>query len=112
LVSSFAAIAPPLADLAREALRLEDALGAPQDIEFAVHHDQLFLVQARPITTVADDTTTDDGFDFSCGLDTTYTTAGVSEMLPGVLPPLLWGVDSWLVENGFRALFELLGGDA
>ena len=32
--------------------------GAPQDIEFAVHHDELFLVQARPITTAGDDTTT------------------------------------------------------
>jgi pyruvate,water dikinase len=112
LVASFATIAPPLADLAREALRLEVALGGPQDIEFAVHHDELYLVQARPITTVADESTTDDGFDFSCGSATTYTTAGVAEMLPGVLPPLLWGVDSWLVENGFRALFEMLGGGA
>ena len=77
-----------------------------------MHHDELFLVQARPITTVTDDTRTDDGFDFSCGIETTYTTAGVTEMLPGVLPPLLWGVDSWLVENGFRALFEMLGGGA
>ena len=110
LETRFAAIAAPLADLAREALRLEEALGGPQDIEFAVHHDQLFLVQARPITTETDDTDRNDGFDFSCGVDTTYTTAGVTEMLPGVLPPLLWGVDSWLVENGFRALFEMLGG--
>src|SRR6185369_13344632 len=80
LVTSFAAIAPPLADLAREALRLEAALGGPQDIEFAVHHDELFLVQARPITTTGDDTSADDGFDFSCGDDTTYTTAGLGEM--------------------------------
>ena len=113
IVASFAAIAAPLADLAREAIRLEDALGVPQDIEFAVHHDQLFLVQARPITTSNDDSANrDDGFDFSCGIETTYTTAGVTEMLPGVLPPLLWGVDSWLVENGFRSLFEMLGGGA
>ena len=35
MVASFAAIAPPLAGLAREALRLEEALGGPQDIEFA-----------------------------------------------------------------------------
>ena len=112
LETRFAAIAAPLADLAREALRLEEALGEPQDIEFAVHHDQLFLVQARPITTETDDTDRNDGFDFSCGVDTTYTTAGVTEMLPGVLPPLLWGVDSWLVENGFRSLFQMLGGSA
>lgn len=108
----FATIATPLGDLAREALRLEDALGAPQDIEFALEDDELFLVQARPITTEATGATHDDGFDFSCGLDTTYTTAGIAEMLPGVVPPLLWSIDSWLIENGFRALFDMLGGDA
>lgn len=112
LPGAFAAITPALGDLATEALRLEDALGSPQDIEFAVDHDELYLVQARPITAFAQDATTDDGFDFSCGTATTYTTAGIAEMLPGVVPPLLWGIDSWLVENGFRALFGILGGGA
>ena len=112
LVDEFRAISPPLADLASEALRLEAVLEAPQDIEFAVHDSDLYLVQARPITTVADQSRTDDGFDFSCGDNTTYTTAGIAEMLPGVVAPLSWGVNSWLVENGFRHLFDLLGGGA
>ncbi|MFQ5556653.1 MAG: PEP/pyruvate-binding domain-containing protein, partial [Acidimicrobiales bacterium] len=111
-VEDFAAILPPLADLAREAMRLEVELGSPQDIEFAVHHGEIHLLQARPITTTTDGPRTDDGFDFSCGSDTTYTTAGIAEMLPGVIPPLAWGVNSWLVENGFRYLFDLLGGGA
>ena len=42
----------------------------------------LYLVQARPITTTTDDSRTDDGFDFSCGDNTTYTTAGIAEMHP------------------------------
>lgn len=112
MIEDFGAISPPLADLAREGLRLEGAFGAPQDIEFAVDRDELYIVQARPITTAVDDSRTDDGFDFSCGDDTTYTTAGIAEMLPGVVPPLSWGVNSWLVENGFRYLFDLLGGGA
>jgi len=112
LVAEFGAISPPLADLASEALRLEELLEAPQDIEFAVHDDDLYLVQARPITTAVDESRTDDGFDFSCGPNTTYTTAGIAEMLPGVVSPLSWGVNSWLVENGFRHLFDLLGGGA
>jgi phosphohistidine swiveling domain-containing protein len=112
IVDAFAAISAPLADLAREAVRLEEALGGPQDIEFAVHDDELYLVQARPITTTVDEVRTDDGFDFSCGHETTYTTAGIAEMLPGVLLPLSWGINSWLVENGFRYLFDLLGGGA
>lgn len=110
--ATFAAIDPALETLATEALRLEEALGAPQDIEFAVQHGELFLVQARPITTTGATDTRDDGFDFSCGLDTTYTTAGIAEMLPGVVPPLLWSIDSWLIENGFRDLFDTLGGGA
>lgn len=112
MVEEFAAISPPLRDLATEALRLEEALGAPQDIEFAVHDGDLYLVQARPITTVVDASRTDDGFDFSCGDATTYTTAGIAETMPGVLSPLSWGINSWLLENGFRNLFDLLGGGA
>lgn len=112
IVEAFGAISAPLADLAREAMRLERELGSPQDIEFAVHGGELFLVQARPITTTVGDVRSDDGFDFSCGNDKTYTTAGIAEMLPGVLGPLSWGVNSWLVENGFRYLFDLLGGGA
>lgn len=112
MIEEFAAISPPLADLATEALRLEEALGTPQDIEFAVHDGQLYLVQARPITTVVDASRTDDGFDFSCGDQTTYTTAGIAETMPGVLTPLSWGINSWLLENGFRNLFDLLGGGA
>ena len=110
--AEFAAISPPLAHLATEAMRLEKALDAPQDIEFAVHDGELYLVQARPITTTANESRTDDGFDFSCGDNTTYTTAGIAEMLPGVLSPLSWGINSWLLENGFRSLFDLLGGGA
>ncbi|MEM7285713.1 MAG: PEP/pyruvate-binding domain-containing protein [Actinomycetota bacterium] len=112
MVDEFAAISAPLRDLATEALRLEEALGAPQDIEFAVHDGDLYLVQARPITTVVDASRTDDGFDFSCGDQTTYTTAGIAETMPGVLSPLSWGINSWLLENGFRNLFDLLGGGA
>ena len=112
MVEEFAAISPPLRDLATEALRLEEALGAPQDIEFAVHDGDLYLVQARPITTVVDASRTDDGFDFSCGAETTYTTAGIAETMPGVLSPLSWSINSWLLENGFRNLFDLLGGGA
>lgn len=112
MVEEFAAISPPLRDLATEALRLEEALEAPQDIEFAVHDGELYLVQARPITTVVDASRTDDGFDFSCGAETTYTTAGIAETMPGVLSPLGWSINSWLLENGFRNLFDLLGGGA
>ncbi|MGE5210442.1 MAG: PEP-utilizing enzyme, partial [Acidobacteriota bacterium] len=35
--------------------------------------------------------------------------AGIGEMLPGVLPPLLWQVNSHLVDQAFRAVLDGLG---
>ena len=42
---------PPLDDLLRTAYKLEDLFGDPQDIEWTVKDDLLFLLQSRPITT-------------------------------------------------------------
>ncbi|HYF78198.1 MAG TPA: PEP/pyruvate-binding domain-containing protein, partial [Symbiobacteriaceae bacterium] len=42
-----------LAELAAMGLRLEEHFGCPQDVEFAVAGGRLFLLQARPITTLA-----------------------------------------------------------
>jgi pyruvate, water dikinase len=42
-----------LALLARLALDLEAAMGWPVDLEFAFRGDELFLLQCRPITTLA-----------------------------------------------------------
>ena len=40
-------------DLATVGLRIEDALGSPQDVEFAIDGDaRLWIVQSRPITTL------------------------------------------------------------
>ncbi|MDF2627551.1 MAG: ppsA3 [Symbiobacteriaceae bacterium] len=42
-----------LSDLAAMGLRLEAHFGCPQDVEFAVAGGRLYLLQARPITTLA-----------------------------------------------------------
>ncbi|MCP3936382.1 MAG: phosphatase PAP2 family protein, partial [Actinomycetia bacterium] len=109
-VEQLAAVRPVFGDLVAEALRVEDELGKPQDIEWAVDRGTLFLVQARPITTEAADVGTDDGFDVRPDPSATYTTAGIGESLPGVVPPLDWTVNSWVLENAFRRLFNRLGG--
>jgi phosphohistidine swiveling domain-containing protein/membrane-associated phospholipid phosphatase len=103
-----AAVSPALVALPAIVLRLERAFGAPQDIEWAVERDQLWILQARPIT--AGTNGNDDGFDVHASADAELTTAGIAEMLPGVLPPRLWAIDSWLVEEGLRRLFVRLGG--
>lgn len=61
-------------------------------------------MQSRPITV---DPGGGDGFDTPVD-DHELTTGGISEMLPGVLPPLLWGVASFLVEEAFRTTLDSL----
>lgn len=99
----------PLAELVPLALSIEQSFGLPQDIEWAHDGTTLYLVQARPITTTADRAPDDDGFDTAPSEQYAYTPAGIGEMLPGVLPPLLWSIDGPLIEEGFRHLFGQLG---
>lgn len=94
-----------LDDAIEAALDLERRFGDPQDVEWAHDGDQLYIVQSRPITTISPGTI-DDGFDTPIGPDDSFTTAGIAESLPGVLPPLQWTTAAPLIENGFRQLFD------
>lgn len=95
---------PFLADLGRRALEIEAAFGAAQDVEWSFAAGRTHILQARPITTALGD-----AFDSVPAPGATYTSAGVGEMLPGVLPPLLWTVNSPLLEDAFAHLYESLG---
>lgn len=102
--------APPgVTDALDLALEVERRAGCGQDVEWAWDGRRAWIVQARPITVAA--TRTDDGFDDPIaaldGMD--LTTAGIGEMLPGVLPPLVWTIDAHLVEEAFRRVLDDLG---
>jgi pyruvate,water dikinase len=99
------ALDPVLDEAVDAALDLERRFGDPQDVEWAHDGSKLYIVQTRPITTVSvrDD---GDGFDTQIGEDHAFTTAGIAESLPGVLPPLQWTTAAPLLENGFRQLFD------
>jgi len=92
------------ADALRLALEIETAFGCPQDIEWAAIDDEVAIVQARPITTLDDQ----DGFDSPLDQHE-LTTAGIVEMVPGVLPPLRWDLNSYLLEEAFRSVLASLG---
>ncbi len=94
---------PQVVEAATMALRVERTAGAPQDVEWAWDGTRLWLVQARPITS--DTGVRGDGCDTPVD-DSELTTAGIGEMLPGVIPPLLWDVNAFLVEEALR---EVLG---
>jgi pyruvate,water dikinase len=98
-----------LEDLARLGLRIEGRAGAPQDIEWAMTRDGLQVLQARPITVSRPLAIHDDGFDTGAISRDDFTPRGVAEMLPGVVPPLLWTINAPMLEDAFRALFARIG---
>ena len=49
--------------LAEYAVKLEDHYKKPQDIEFAVENDEIFILQTRPITTLKDRSSSDQELD-------------------------------------------------
>jgi phosphohistidine swiveling domain-containing protein len=69
----------------------------PQDIEWASDDTGLYVLQRRPITTLVG--------------KHVYSAGTMSEMLPGLIKPLVWSVSSKAVlENVFARIFtELLG---
>jgi pyruvate,water dikinase len=77
-------LAEDLRRLARLGLRVESALGGPQDIEFAVDRAGRFvLLQSRPITTLAR---------LPRGGDTLWTRRFLGERFPHGASPLGWSV--------------------
>jgi rifampicin phosphotransferase len=97
-----------VADLAMQVEEMSG--GEPQDVEWASDESVTWLVQARPITVLPVDTEAEgDGFDTPLAAGDVTTTAGIAEMLPGPMPPLVWEVDRLLLEEAFRRLFFALG---
>ena len=83
---------------------IEATFQVPQDVEWAAVGDDVYIVQARPITVLA----SDDGFDTPID-DHELTTAGIAELVPGVQPPLQWELNAFLLEQAFRAVLDSLG---
>jgi phosphohistidine swiveling domain-containing protein len=101
---------PELREVARTALRIEEEMdGRPQDVEWSIADGRIWVLQARPITTLELGIGDGDGFDPPADPSDEYAPVGVGEMLPGVLPPLLWTVNGPMVEDAFRRLFTRLG---
>ncbi len=97
----------------RLALRAEELFGVPQDVEWAIADGRTWLLQSRPITTEAAGSASadavGDGADSPISAERRYTTAGIGEMLPGVLPTLRWATAGFMVEEAFRHVLAELG---
>ncbi|HWI62585.1 MAG TPA: PEP/pyruvate-binding domain-containing protein [Symbiobacteriaceae bacterium] len=82
-----AEFAPFARRLFRLAARLERETGLPQDIEWAVAGGRLYILQARPVTTLKQDEWND-----SLSGDYLWTNANLSEALPDVMTPATWSL--------------------
>ncbi len=70
-------------DIEAVACRIQRYFGAPQDIEFAVEHGTVYVLQARPITRI--------NFDSDVGewTNADYRDGGVSS---GACTPIMWSL--------------------
>lgn len=93
------------------ALRVEQSFGQPQDLEWAFAGGQVFMLQARPITTPVDIESWRKRADVA-RVDRArivWSNVNVGEALPGVATPLTWSILSSFSELGFRRAFGSLG---
>jgi phosphohistidine swiveling domain-containing protein len=81
-----------VAELARRAAR---AFGRPQDIEWAIEGDQLFLLQSRPITTMADLPDPDGALNL-------WDNSNITESYNGVTTPLTFSFARYIYEGVYR----------
>jgi pyruvate,water dikinase len=92
----------------KEAIRAEARWGSPLDLEWAVDADgNRFWLQARPITTLADDL---DEIPRHHGPEDVFTTANISEMMPGAVNPLTLTTSFWAVDQGMQEMQVRYGG--
>jgi phosphohistidine swiveling domain-containing protein len=79
--------------------RVEARIGGPQDIEWALWKDRVYLLQTRPIT----------GRDNGTAARTVWSNVNVGEALPGVGTPFTWSIIRAFSRLGFERAFSALG---
>lgn len=88
-----------VADLAR---RCERRCGCPQDIEWALADGHLFLLQARPITSLA-------GMADPDGQYTLWENSNIAESYNGITTPLTFSFARFAYEQVYRQMCRVLG---
>ena len=88
-----------LFDLGR---RLEAHFGAPQDFEWAFEGEKLWLLQARPITTLPTPALEDPAL-------TVYDNSNIIESYPGTVSTLTYSFAQYVYARVYQRLLRLLG---
>ena len=85
------------------ALRTEEAFETPLDLEWSMADGKLFLLQARPITTISSERSWEER--------QIWTNANTGEVLPDVVTPLTWCMVDTLCDAIFDSVFGWIGID-
>ncbi|WP_187261155.1 PEP/pyruvate-binding domain-containing protein [Pontibacter beigongshangensis] len=87
---------PQLQELYNTGIKIEKAFGAPQDIEFVVTEQQLFIVQSRPITQAIPEIVV-------------YDNSNIQESYCGVTTPLTFSFARRAYATVYRQTMQVLG---
>ena len=79
-------------ELLRHATRLEEQNGSAQDIEWAIAHGKLFLLQARPVTTLQGYDARTGDYNSSKQGEYLWTNSNFGEAIPDVMTPATWSI--------------------
>ena len=79
---------------------LEQALGTPQDVEFAYHNTQVYFLQTRPVTTLASN---------AAGEYTLWDNSNIVESYPGITTPLTFSFIQRMYERVYRQFVGIMG---
>ncbi|HSV99903.1 MAG TPA: PEP/pyruvate-binding domain-containing protein [Sedimentisphaerales bacterium] len=90
--------------LGRAVRRIEQKLGSPQDIEWAIRDGVFWFLQARPITAIPQPKSWADR--------QAWSNANTGEVLPDVTTPVTWSMIESLFRPLFRSVLRLAGADA
>ncbi len=88
-----------VADLAR---RCEKYFGSPQDIEWALDEGKIYLLQSRPITTIAKKTQAD-------GAYLLWDNSNIAESYGGVTTPMTFSFARHAYDGVYRQFCKILG---
>lgn len=87
-----AALRPHAKELFRTVTNLEAILAGPQDIEWAVAQGKLYILQARPITTLSVGNLDEYAINESLNEEALWVNTNVAEAVPDVFSPLTWSI--------------------
>lgn len=98
--------------LYKYASSLAEEFGSQQDIEWAVTNEKLYILQARPITTLTAGNPDTYEINESLAVDELWVNTNVGEAIPDVVTPLTWSLIRALDnESGFIPGYYLWSGN-